>query len=375
MPNEQTLRHTPLYKVHSDLGARFVPFAGWEMPVQYGSILNEARAVRSGVGLFDVSHMGRLEISGADAADLLNSTLSVRVDRLGVGRARYNVVCDSNGGIIDDCIVYRRGRERFLLVPNASNTAAVIEWLEKWTPRGSDVTMKNVTAEIAMIACQGPDAEDTLQRLTDFDLSLSNLRPFRGRTMTICGATCYVGRTGYTGEDGFEIMAPSDDAPSLWQALGEMGAVSCGLAARDVLRLEAGLLLHGNDMDTSVNPYEAALGRFVEPDREEYVAGKALRRIRDEGISRRLVGFVMAGRGIARHGYRILDGDSGSAIGEVSSGGPSPTLDLNIGMGYVPIEFSEPGTRIEIEIRGHPVEAQVTDLPFYAGGNVLVGPL
>ena len=372
MSCEATLRRTPLYDVHSNLGARFVPFAGWEMPVQYGSILNEARAVRSGVGLFDVSHMGRLEISGAGAAGLLNSTLSVRVDRLGVGRARYNVVCDSNGGIIDDCIVYRRGRERFLLVPNASNTDAVTEWLEKWTPDDS-VSMKNVTADVAMIACQGPDAEDTLQRLTDFDLSLSNLRPFRGRTMTICGATCYVGRTGYTGEDGFEIMAPSEDAPSLWQALVEKGAVSCGLAARDVLRLEAGLLLHGNDMDTSVNPYEAGLGRFVEPDREEYVAGKALRRIRDEGISRKLVGFMMEGRGIARHGYRILDG--GNAIGEVSSGGPSPTLDLNIGMGYVPIEFSEPETRIEIEIRGRPVEAQVTDLPFYAGGNVLVGAL
>ena len=373
MSCEAKLRRTPLYDVHSNLGARFVPFAGWEMPVQYGSILDEARSVRSRVGLFDVSHMGRLEISGADAASLLNSTLSVRVDRLGVGRARYNVVCDADGGIIDDCIVYRRGRERFLLVPNASNTAAVIEWLEKWTQSGSDVTMRNVTSDVAMIACQGPDAEDTLQRLTDFDLSLSNLRPFRGRTMTVCGVTCYVGRTGYTGEDGFEVMVPSDDASSLWQALVEVGAESCGLAARDVLRLEAGLLLHGNDMDTSVNPFEAGLGRFVEPDREEYVAGKALRRIRDEGISRKLVGFSMEGRGIARHGYRILD--DGNAIGEVSSGGPSPTLDLNIGMGYVPIEYSEPGTRIEVEIRGRPVEAQVTDLPFYAGGHVLVGPL
>ena len=347
-----------------------MPFAGWEMPVQYGSILNEARAVRTGVGLFDVSHMGRLEISGADAAGLLSSTLSVDVNRLGVGRARYNVVCDSYGGIIDDCIVYRRGRQRFLLVPNASNTDAVTEWLESWTPRESDVSMKNVTAEIAMIACQGPDAEETLQRLTDFDLSLSSLRPFRGRTMTIRGSTCYVGRTGYTGEDGFEIMVPSDDAPSLWRTLGEMGAVSCGLAARDVLRLEAGLLLHGNDMDTSVNPYEAGLDRFVDPDRDGYVAGDALRRIRDEGVSRKLVGFTMKGRGIARHGYRILDSDSGRAIGEVSSGGPSQTLDLNIGMGYVPIEFSEPGTRIEVEIRSRPVEAQVTDLPFYAGGHV-----
>ena len=373
MSQEPALRHTPLYDVHADLGARFVPFAGWEMPVQYGSILDESRAVRNGVGLFDVSHMGRLEISGADAARLLSSTLSVSVYRLGVGRARYNVICDESGGIIDDCIVYRRGRERFLLVPNASNTDAVIEWLEKWTPDGSDVSMKNVTAEIAMIACQGPDAEDTLQRLTDFDLSLSNLRPFRGRSMTIRGAACYVGRTGYTGEDGFEIMPPSDDAPALWQALVELGAASCGLAARDVLRLEAGLLLHGNDMDTSINPYEAGLDRFVNPDRDEYVAGEALRKIRDEGVSRKMVGFSMVGRGIARHGYAVLHGQD--RIGEVTSGGPSPTLDLNIGMGYVPTAYSEPGTRIDIEIRGRPVEARVTDLPFYAGGNVLIGPL
>ncbi len=373
MSSEAKLRRTPLYDVHSSMGAKFVPFAGWEMPVQYGSILEEARAVRSGVGLFDVSHMGRLEILGADAADLLNSTLSIRVDNLGVGRARYNVICDSDGGIIDDCIVYRRGRERFLLVPNASNTGPVVEWLEEWTPNEADVTMKNVTPDVAMIACQGPGAEETLQRLTDFDVSMSNLRPFRGRTMTICSASCYVGRTGYTGEDGFEIMAPSDAAPSVWQALVDQGAASCGLAARDVLRLEAGLLLHGNDMDTSVNPYEAGLGRFVEPDRKEYVAGKALRRVLDEGISRKLVGFAMEGRGIARHGYRILDGER--TIGEVSSGGPAPTLDLNIGMGYVPIEYSEPGTRIEIEIRNRPVKAQVTDLPFYAGGNVLVGAL
>ena len=373
MSSESTPRRTPLYDVHSNLGARFVPFAGWEMPVQYGSIIEESMAVRSGTGLFDVSHMGRLDIAGPGAAGLLNATLSVNIDHLGMGRARYNVICDESGGIIDDCIVYRRGRERFLLVPNASNTIAVTEWLEKWTLDESGVTIRNVTAEVAMIACQGPDAENTLQRLTDFDLSLSNLRPFRGRSMTICGAACYVGRTGYTGEDGFEIMAPSDDAPSVWQALVEIGAVSCGLAARDVLRLEAGLLLHGNDMDTSVNPYEAGIGRFVEPDREEYVAGEALRRIRDEGVSRKLVGFRMEGRGIARHGYRILDG--GSPIGEVSSGGPSPTLDLNIGMGYLPVAYSEPGTRIDIEIRGRPVAAQVTDLPFYAGGNVLVGAL
>ena len=361
MSHESALRRTPLYEVHSDLGARSVPFAGWEMPVQYGSIIEESMAVRSGSGLFDVSHMGRLEISGPAAAGLLNTVLSVSVDRLREGRARYNVVCDEAGGIIDDCIVYRRGPERFLLIPNASNTPTVTDWLRMWSPSGTGLSIDDVTADVAMIACQGPDSESALQRLTDADLS--RLRPFRGVQATVNGSACFLARTGYTGEDGFEIMTPSADAPSLWRALAEFGAAPCGLAARDVLRLEAGLLLHGNDMDTSVNPYEAGLDRFVEADRDGYVAGQSLRRLRDEGVLRKLVGFKMIGRGIGRRGYAILGGDY--QIGEVTSGGPSPTLDLNIGMGYVPTANSEPGTRIAIEIRGRPVEAEVTTLPFY----------
>ena len=361
MSDEQTPRRTPLYDVHALHGARFVPFAGWEMPVRYDSIIREAEAVRANAGLFDVSHMGRVEFDGPGAASLLDSVLSVNVQGMRTGRAHYNVICDQNGGIIDDCIVYRLGDQRFLLIPNASNTDAVLDWIESHRSDHEETTIINVTDDIAMIACQGPKARDMVARLAESDIS--RIRPFRARTATVNGVETFLARTGYTGEDGFEIMAPSESAPAIWEALVELGASSCGLGARDVLRLEAGLLLHGNDMDTSVNPYEAGLDRFVDPDREGYVAGDALRAIRDEGVSRKIAAFTMIQRGIARPGYSIIEGEN--RIGNVTSGGPAPTLDTNIGLGYLPIAYSEPGTRIAIEIRGRPVEAEITTLPFY----------
>lgn len=352
---------TPLFETHQKLGARIVEFAGWEMPIQYGGIIDEVNQVRTNAGLFDVSHMGRLEIEGPDATALLDSVLSVNIPKLREGRARYNVICDESGGIIDDCIVYRRGEEKFLLVPNASNTLPVVEWLERWTPNDAEVTITNVTSQYAMIANQGPKAVSYLQELTDADLS--SVRPFRAIDAQVSGHDAFLARTGYTGEDGFEIILPSEAASIVWRDLMNQGAAACGLAARDVLRLEAGLLLHGNDMDTSINPYEAALDKFVDPDRDGYVAGPRLRQIRDDGPSRKLVAFSMVGRGIARHGCSISDGQN--VVGEVSSGGPSPTLDMNIGLGYVPIGYSTPGSTIYIDIRGRPVEARVTTLPFY----------
>ncbi len=338
-------------------------FAGWEMPVRFGGIIAESKAVRTNAGLFDVSHMGRVEIRGEGAGKLLDRVLSVQASRMRIGRARYNVICDESGGIIDDCIVYRLGGERFLLVPNASNTDTVLAWLDRWTQGLESVQIANLTAETAMIACQGPNAAALLQQLADYDLS--KLRPFRAASATVNGAKSYLARTGYTGEDGFEIMLTAEAAPDLWSALVKLGASSCGLGARDVLRLEAGLLLHGNDMSADVNPYEAALDRFVDPDREEYVAGGALREIRDSAPSRRIVGFSMLERGIARHDYAILDGEGRATIGRVTSGGPSPTLDMNIGLGYVQIRFAELATRISIEIRGRPTAAEIVALPFY----------
>ncbi len=342
-----------------------VPFAGWEMPVQYSSILDEARAVRSRAGLFDVSHMGRVEFRGPDAASVLDRALSVNVPKLRMGRARYNVICDQAGGIIDDCIVYRREEQRFLLIPNSANTAAVLAWVSPPASSSDEVEIREVTADVAMIAHQGPEAVSMLAGLTEVDLS--SMRPFAAVETKVAGVETLLARTGYTGEDGFELMVPSEAAPEVWRKLMDRGAVPCGLGARDVLRLEAGLLLHGNDMDTSTNPYEAGLDKFVDPDREGYAVGEALRRARDagnEGASRRLVGFNVLGRGIARHGYTITDG--AEKIGEVTSGSHSPTLDRSIGLGYVPTGFSTEGSRIHVDVRGRLVEAEVTRLPFYS---------
>ena len=357
----ETLRRTPLYNTHVELGGRMVPFSGWEMPIQYDSILNEARLVRFGVGLFDVSHMGRVEISGAGAAPLLSSVLSVSAMALRAGSARYNVICDEQGGIIDDGIVYRKGEEQFLVIPNAGNHADVLDWIVRWNTGPDKADIVDVSDDYAMIACQGPAAEFVLEPLASVDLS--KVRPFRYVDAKLDGVQTMFARTGYTGEDGFELILPSESAERIWSLLMDTGAIAAGLGARDVLRMEAGLLLHGNDMSTSINPYEAALERFVRPNRKRYVAGPALRRIRDEGVSRRLVGFNMVERGIPRHGHPIVD-DS-AQIGEVTSGGYSPTLDRSIGIGYVQTGYSTEGSRFQIDIRGRRVQAEVTSLPFY----------
>ena len=362
MASAEDLKRTPLFETHVSLGARMLAFAGWEMPIQYTSILDEARAVRDKAGIFDVSHMGRVDIQGPGAANFLNRVLSSDIPRLRLGRARYGVICNEQGGIIDDCIVYRRGEHRFLLVPNAGNTAAVLDWLSRWMPSTGDVELDEVTSEFAMIALQGPQAAKMLAEITRGDLG--SMRPFNAVESEVAGHETFLARTGYTGEDGFEIILPRVGAGEVWAALVERGARPTGLGARDVLRLEAGLSLHGNDIDTSTNPYEAMLGRFVDPERDGYVAGEALRRIRDEGAKRVIVGFKMVGRGIARHGHAIMDGSK--SIGEVTSGSYSPTLDSNIGLGYVPTGFSAPGSRFNIDIRGRSVQAEVARLPFYS---------
>lgn len=356
------LRRTALYETHRALGGRIVAFGGWAMPIQYESILREARAVRNSAGLFDVSHMGRLEVGGSGAAGLLSRALSVDAAGLRTGRARYNVICNEQGGIIDDCIVYRRAAEEFLLIPNAANTDVVMDWLERLTARADDVDIRNITAATAMIAHQGPQAAAMLGEVASIDVGA--VRPFASARARIGGADALLARTGYTGEDGFEIITQAADGARVWRLLMEQGAAACGLGARDVLRLEAGLLLHGNDMNADTNPYEAGLGRFVNPDREGYIARDALVRARDETPDRTLVGFKMVGRGIARHGHAISDGER--VIGEVTSGGPSVALDSNIGLGYVAACFSAVGSRIKIDIRGRLVEAEVAELPFYS---------
>ena len=362
MDSHEPLKRTPLYDIHVELGGRMVPFGGWDMPVQYTGILDEARAVRSNAGIFDVSHMGRVVIRGPDAVVLLNRVLSVDVPKLRIRRARYGVICNVEGGIIDDTIVYRLGMERYLLVPNASNADAVIDWLRRWRQDTDRVEIDVITGELAMIALQGPAAQLILSGLTDHDLA--SMRLFRAAEIEVAGAPSIVARTGYTGEDGFELMVPSGDAARIWRALSDAGAVPCALGARDVLRLEAGLPLHGNDIDADTNPYEAGLGRFVHVDRDGYVAKDVLTRLRDEEPSRRLVGFDIVGRGIARQGFALVAG--GERVGEVTSGSYSPTLDRAIGMGYVREDLSDPGTPLHVDVRGRLVEAEVTLLPFYA---------
>ncbi len=356
------LSKTPLHESHTSLGARMVPFSGWDMPVQYSSILGEAKAVRTSTGIFDVSHMGRVFISGPGAGTFISRIFSSDVTKLRVGRAKYGVTCNEEGGIIDDNIAYRLGEQEYLFIPNAGNRDVMGDWLTKWAPTDGSVEIDDASARFAMVAVQGPSAINTLSKLTSSNIS--KIRPFRIASFDIGGENVLAARTGYTGEDGFEIMPSSDSVAAIWNSLVNAGATPCGLGSRDVLRLEAGLLLHGNDMDASFNPYEAGLEKFVDADRDDYIPGEALRAIRDTGLDKKLVAFEMVGRGIPRHGYNIVDGDK--KIGEVTSGTVSPTLDKNIGLGYVPTDFSAPGTTLHIDVRGRSTEAVVTTLPFYS---------
>ena len=356
------LKRTCLYEEHAASGARLVPFAGWEMPIQYTSILSEARDVRTKAGIFDVSHMGRLEITGADSPQFFHRLVTADVVSMPRGRARYTLLLNEQGGIIDDTILYRMGDERFIFIVNASNADTVLEWLNRWHAEWSlDVNIVVRTGETALIAVQGPRAQGILQPLASVDLS--TVRPFRAVEAEVSGVAAVVCRTGYTGEDGFEVIYPASEAPSLWRSLSDGGATPCGLGARDVLRLEAGLLLHGSDMDASLTPLEAGLDRFVNFDKDDFVGLAALRQQADRGLTRTLVGFRLVEKGMPRHGYTILKG--GETIGEVTSGSHSPTLDIGIGLGYVAVEHSQPGTGLAIDIRGRQAAAEVVPIPFY----------
>ena len=358
-----SLKRTALYEEHAASGARLVPFAGWEMPIQYTSILSEARDVRARAGIFDVSHMGRLELTGADSPRFFHRLVTADVVNMPLGRARYTLLCNEQGGIIDDTILYRMGDERFIFIVNASNADAVLDWLTRWRQEWAmDVDINVRTAETALIAIQGPEAQGVLQPLCSVDLS--TVRPFRAVEAEVSGTAAVVCRTGYTGEDGFEVIYPAAEAPSLWRSLRDGGASPCGLGARDVLRLEAGLLLHGSDMDATLTPLEAGLDRFVSFDKGDFIGLAALQELASRGLARTLVGFRLVEKsGIPRHGYPMLRG--GEAIGEVTSGAHSPTLDMGIGLGYVAMEHSQPGTGVAIDIRGRHAEAEVVPIPFY----------
>ena len=353
----ETLKHTPLYDEHKELGARLVDFAGYEMPVQYEGIKAEHDAVRNHAGLFDVSHMGEAVFRGPDAEAAVGRLVTRDVGRLEVGQAGYSAVCYEDGGTVDDVIVYKR-EDDFLVVVNASNREKDLAHFRENT-KDFDVEVADESDDWALLALQGPEAAKLLQDLTDTDLSA--LKPFRFVEGEVVDVGAIISRTGYTGEDGFEIYLSGDDAPGVWRTLIEAGATPAGLGARDTLRLEAGMCLYGNELDPETTPLEAGIGFAVHLDKEqEFIGQAALKEEKEGGLRKKLVGFEMEGRGIARHGHEVTVDDE--TVGHVTSGTKSPTLDRAIGLALV-----DPGVedRFDVVIRDRPVPAKTVPLPFY----------
>jgi aminomethyltransferase len=362
---QAVLRETPLTDAHRALGARIVPFAGYAMPVQYASILDEHRTVRGAAGLFDLSHMGELQISGPEATAFLRYALVSDPVALELGQAQYSMACTDAGGIIDDLICYRT-EEGYLVVCNASNHDAVLGQLSALVARGDwDAKLEDRSDATGLVAPQGPRAAEILAGLTDLDLdAIGNYRAARG---SVAGVPCLVARTGYTGEDGFELFVDARRTRQVWDALlaaGEpLGMRPCGLGARDTLRLEAGMPLYGNELDLHTNPYEANLGRVVKLDKGEFVGREALAAVQAAGPVRKLIGLVMREPAIPRQGYPVrIDGEE---VGVVTSGTQSPTLGERIAMAYVPVGAAGIGLEVEVVVRDRPYRAEQVKLPFY----------
>ena len=361
-------QRTALHEAHAALGARFTEFGGWEMPVRYGSIIDEHQAVRTVAGLFDLSHMGELHVGGPGAAAGLAAALVTVPGRLAVGRAGYSLLCATDGGVIDDLIVYRLGDEAFLVVPNAANRELVAEEL-RTRLAGFEAELDDRTLATSLVAIQGPRAATILAGLTSLDLS--SLRNYSAVPATVAHIEAVVARTGYTGEDGFELYVEPSAAPGLWRAILDRGQahdlVPAGLGARDTLRFEAGMSLYGHDIDNTTTPLEANLGWIVKFKKGDYIGRDVLERQKEEGVERKLVGFEMFERGIARHGYPVLlhEGDT-EPVSHVTSGTQSPTLGRALGMTYLPIEATEVGTEFFVQIRNRTAPARVVEMPFYS---------
>jgi aminomethyltransferase len=364
-------RRTPLTSVHEGLGATLTDFAGWLMPLRYGSETAEHNAVRSAAGLFDLSHMGELAVTGPGAADALDYALTGNLGGLAPGRARYTVICADDGGVLDDLVVYRLAPEEFMVVANAANAAAVFALLSDRAAK-LDATVTDRSADFALIAIQGPRSAAILGPLTDADLT--QVKYYASYPATVAGTSVLLARTGYTGEDGFEIFAPPAAAPGIWAALSAAGAehglVPAGLAARDTLRLEAGMALYGNELGPDLTPYDAGLDRLVRLDKAgDFVGRTALAARAQAAPRRRLVGLVSESRRVPRHGYPVLW--DGAPAGTVTSGAPSPTLGAPIAMAYVTPEVAEQAAgdggagRLAVDIRGRAEPARLVPLPFY----------
>jgi aminomethyltransferase len=344
----QTLQQTPLHDRHVALGARMVPFAGWEMPVQYEGVIQEHRAVRTDAGVFDVSHMGEIEVEGPRAHEFLQRLLSNDLDKLAPGQAQYTLLTNERGGIIDDLIAYRLETCRYLLIVNASNRDADFRWIKEREVSGSDA--RDISDEYGLLAVQGPNAIEKL--------GLPPAPAFTFAEAEVFGTQVMVNRTGYTGEDGCELLCMAEDAGALWDAVVARGVTPCGLGARDTLRLEACFPLHGNDISPDTDPISAGLGWTCALGKE-FTGVDVLRTIKEQGPERKLVAFVMEEKAIPRQGMPIEGG------GEVTSGSHSPMLDIGIGMGYVPSVQAVPGTKLSIDVRGKPRTARVVKKPIY----------
>ena len=347
-----------------------VEFGGWDMPLQYQGIVAEHRAVRSAVGLFDVSHMGEVALRGPGAGDAVQRLITNDAAKLEDGAALYTVMCMPSGGIVDDCIVYRRADDDYMIVVNASNATKDLDWIREHT--GSDAQVVDESDETALIAVQGPAAVALCSRLAGADLAA--VKRFTFARCEMAGAPCLAARTGYTGEDGFELACPADRAAEVWSALLAEGAADgvqpIGLGARDTLRLEARLCLYGNDIDETTTPLEAGLGWVVKLDAGEFIGREALARQKVDGVKRSLVGFRIEGRGIARHDYPIVDRTAAEpVIGRVTSGTTGITVGGAIGMGYVPVGHAAAGSALTIDCRGKDVTAHVVKGPFYQRGR------
>jgi aminomethyltransferase len=359
------LRRTPLYVVHRESGAKMVPFGGWEMPVEYAGLIAEHMAVRTAAGLFDVSHMGEFEIEGPGALAFLQRVTSNNAAKLVDGQAQYSAFVLDSGAPVDDVIVSRKAADRYLLVVNAGNIEKDSRWLTGQKPTGCQ--LRDRSDDFGLLALQGPRAQDILAKLTPADLP--GLKYYRFLDASVCGIPATISRTGYTGEDGFEIMVPADRTVELWRALIEagrdLGLVPAGLGARDTLRLEARMCLYGNDMDETTSLVEAGLGWIVSLDdaKGDFNGRAVLAAQKANGPSRKLIGFEVTGRGIARHGYAVSV--KGAPVGVVTSGTYAPFLQKNIGLAYLPAEHAGVGCEFDVDVRGRGVPARVVPTPFY----------
>jgi len=366
---QKSIAKTPLYDRHRAAGAKLVEFAGWEMPVQYSGVIEEHRAVRSAAGLFDVCHMGEIRVWGPGSEAFLQSLTPNDVSKLALGQAHYSALLTERGTYIDDLLIYRLAEAEYMVVVNASNAAKDFAWVAQHAEAADGVEVEDISATTALIALQGPKAVEILRPLATPGIggSIEDIGFYHFAPGTVDGADAILSRTGYTGEDGFELYVDPADAPRLWDRLLDAGAghglVPAGLGARDTLRLEAGMALYGHEIDDTVTPWEAGLAWTVKLDAGDFIGRDALVRQKEGGIERKLIGFEVVGRGIARQGHRVLDGDE--PVGAVASGTWSPTFEKALGTCYVPVDLAEAGRGVVLEVRNRRLDGRLAKLPFY----------